>query len=68
MQTTGVKYNINFNKNFNLLELIQIFKNKIKLSPFGKPEFVFNDVFLAHFNKQISCHKINDGSKINVYL
>jgi len=68
MQTTGVKYNINFNKNITLLELIEIFKKKVKLSPFEKPEFVFNDVFLVDFDKPISYYKINNSSKINVYL
>ena len=68
MQTTGVKYNINFNKNITLMELIEIFKKKVKLSPFEKPEFVFNDVFLVDFDKPISYYKINNNSKINVYL
>ena len=68
MQTTGVKYNINANKNITLLELIEIFKKKVKLSPFEKPEFVFNDVFLVDFDKPISYYKINNSSKINVYL
>lgn len=68
MQNTGVKYNINFNKNITLLELIEIFKKKVKLSPFEKPEFVFNDVFLVDFDKPISYYKINNSSKINVYL
>ena len=68
MQTTGVKYNINANKNITLLELIEIFKKKVKLSPFEKPEFVFNDVFLVDFDKPLSYYKINNSSKINVYL
>ena len=68
MQTTGVKYNINFNKNITLFELIEIFKKKVKLSPFEKPEFVFNDVFLVDFDKPISYYNINNNSKINVYL
>ena len=68
MQTTGVKYNINANKNITLLELIEIFKKKVKLSPFEKPEFVFNDVFLVDFDKPISYYKINNSSKINVYI
>ena len=68
MQTTGVKYIININNDITLLELIETFKKKVKLSPFEKPEFVFNDVFLVDFDKTISYYKINDSSKINVYL
>lgn len=68
MQTTGGKYIININNNITLLELIETFKKKVKLSPFEKPEFVFNDVFLVDLDKPISYYKINDNSKINVYL
>ena len=68
MQTTGVKYIINVNNNITLFELIEIFKKKVKLSPFEKPEFVFNDVFLVDFDKPISYYKLNNNSKINVYL
>ena len=68
IQSTGVKYNINVNQNVKLMELIELFKKKINLSSFEKPEFVFNSVFLIDFEKPISDYKIVDNSKINVFI
>ena len=68
IQSTGVKYNININENVKLIELIELFKKKIHLSSFEKPEFVFNTVFLVDFEKKISEYKIGDNSKINVFI
>lgn len=68
IQSTGVKYNINVKENVKLIELIELFKKKIKLSSFEKPEFVFNAVFLVDFEKPISEYKIGDNSKINVFI
>ena len=68
IQSTGVKYNININENVELFELIELFKKKIHLSSFEKPEFVFNTVFLVDFEKKISEYKIGDNSKINVFI
>ena len=68
IQSTGVKYNININENVKLIELIELFKKKIHLSSFEKPEFVFNTVFLVDFEKKISDYKIGDNSKINVFI
>jgi len=68
IQSTGVKYNININENVKLIELIELFKKKLHLSSFEKPEFVFNTVFLVDFEKKISEYKIGDNSKINVFI
>ena len=68
IQSTGVKYNINTNKNSKLIDLIELFKKKIKLSSFEKPEFVFNTVFLIDYEKPISNYKICDNSKIIVFI
>ena len=68
IQSTGVKYNINIRENVKLNELIELFKKKIKLSSFEKPEFVFNEVFLVDFEKPISDYKIKDNSKIVVFI
>ena len=68
IQSTGVKYNINTKENVKLIELIELFKKKIQLSAFEKPEFVFNTVFLVDFEKPISEYKIYDNSKINVFI
>ena len=68
IQSTGVKYNININKDSKLIDLIELFKKKIKLSSFEKPEFVFNTAFLIDFEKPISDYKIYDNSKINVFI
>ena len=68
IQSTGVKYNININENVKLFDLIELFKKKIHLSSFEKPEFVFNTVFLVDFEKKISEYKIGDNSKINVFI
>ena len=68
IQSTGVKYNININQNVKLIELIELFKKKINLSSFEKPEFVFNSVFLIDFEKPICDYKIIDNSKINVFI
>lgn len=68
MQSTGVKYNINTDQNIKLNDLIELFKKKIKIPPFEKPEFVFNTVFLVDFDKPLSEYKIGDNSKINVFI
>ena len=68
IQSTGVKYNINVKENVKLIELIELFKKKIKISAFEKPEFVFNTVFLVDFEKPISNYKIYDNSKIKVFI
>jgi len=68
IQSTGIKYNININENVKLIELIELFKKKIELTSFEKPEFVFNDVFLVDYEKPISDYKIGDNSKINVFI
>ena len=68
LKSTGVKYNLNINKNSKLIDLIELFKKKIKLSAFEKPEFFFNTVFLVDFEKPISDYKITDNSKINVFI
>ena len=68
MQSTGTKYNINVNKNVKLIELIELFKKKIQLSPYEKPEFVYNSSFLIDFEKSIADYKIGDNSKINVFI
>ena len=68
IQSTGVKYNININKNSKLNDLIDLFKKKIKLSSFEKPEFVYNAVFLIDFDKSISDYKICDNSKITAFI
>ena len=68
IQSTGIKYIINVNKNVKLIDLIELFKKKIQLSPFEKPEFVFDSVFLIDFEKSISDYNIKDNSKINVFI
>ena len=68
IQSTGVKYIIDVKENVKLIELIELFKKKLKLSTFEKPEFVFNSVFLIDFEKPISYYKICDNSKINVFI
>ena len=68
IQSTGVKYSININENVKLNELIELFKKKIKISSFEKPDFLFNEVFMVDFEKPISDYKIKDNSKIVVFL
>jgi hypothetical protein len=68
IQSTGVKYYINIKENAKLIELIELFKKKIQISTFEKPEFVFNTVFLVDFEKPIADYKICDNSKINVFI
>ena len=68
IQSTGVKYNININKNVKLIDLIELFKKKIQLSSFEKPDFVFDSFFLIDFEKPISDYNIKDNSKINVFI
>jgi len=68
VQSTGVKYQININKNCKLIELIDEFKKKVKLSSFERPEFVFNNIYLIDNDKLISDYNIIDKSKINVFL
>ena len=68
IQSTGERHYINTKKDIKFNDLIEIFKNKIDLSPFEKPEFMFNDVYLIDYDKPISEYNINDKSKINVYI
>jgi len=68
IQSTGERHNINTKKDIKFNDLVEIFKNKIDLSPFEKPEFMFNDVYLIDYDKPISEYNINDKSKINVYI
>ena len=68
IQSTGERHNINAKKDIKLNDLIEIFKNKIDLSPFEKPEFMFNGVYLIDYDKSISEYNIKDKSKINVYI
>ena len=68
IQSTGEKHYINTKKDIKFNDLVEIFKNKIDLSPFEKPEFMFNGVYLIDYDKPISEYNINDKSKINVYI
>ena len=68
IQSTGERHYINTKKDIKFNDLVEIFKNKIDLSPFEKPEFMFNDVYLIDYDKPISEYNINDKSKINVYI
>ena len=68
IQSTGERHYINTKKDIKFNDLVEIFKNKIDLSPFEKPEFMFNGVYLIDFDKPISEYNINDKSKINVYI
>ena len=68
VQSTGERHNINTKKDIKFNDLVEIFKNKIDLSPFEKPEFMFNGVYLIDYDKPISEYNINDKSKINVYI
>ena len=68
IQSTGERHNINTKKDIKFNDLVEIFKNKIDLSPFEKPEFMFNGVYLIDYDKPISEYNINDKSKINVYI
>ena len=68
IQSTGERHNINTKKEIKLNDLIELFKNKIDLSPFEKPEFMFNGVYLIDYDKSIEEYNIEDKSKINVYI
>ena len=68
IQSTGERHKIYTKKDIKFNDLIEIFKNKIDLSPFEKPEFMFNGVYLIDYDKPISEYNINDKSKINVYI
>ena len=68
IQSTGERHYINTKKDIKFNDLVEIFKNKIDLSPFEKPEFMFNGVYLIDYDKPISEYNINDKSKINVYI
>ena len=68
IQSTGERHNITTKKEIKLNDLIEIFKNKIDLSPFEKPEFMFNGVYLIDYDKSIAEYDIKDKSKINVYI
>ena len=68
IQSTGERHYINTKKDIKFNDLVEIFKNKIDLSPFEKPEFMFNGVYLIDYDKPISEYNINDKTKINVYI
>ena len=68
IQSIGERHNINTKKDIKLNDLLEIFKNKIDMSPFEKPEFMFNGVYLIDYDKSISEYNIKDKSKINVYI
>ena len=68
IQATGQKVIIKTIKDIKLIDLIELFRKKMKLSSFEKPEFVFNAVFLIDSDKPISDYNINDGDKINVFI
>lgn len=68
IQSTGERHNINTKKEIKLYDLIENFKNTIDMSPFEKPEFMFNGVYLIDYDKSIAEYNINDKSKINVYI
>ena len=68
IQSTGERHYINTKKDIKFNDLVEIFKNKIDLSPFEKPDFMFNGVYLIDYDKPISEYNINDKSKINVYI
>ena len=68
IQATSQKINIKAARDIKLIDLIELFRKKMKLSPFEKPEFVFNTVFLIDSDKPISDYNINDGDKINVFI
>ena len=68
IQSTGERHNINTKKEIKLYDLIEKFKNTIDMSPFEKPEFMFNGVYLIDYDKSIAEYNINDKSKINVYI
>ena len=68
IQSTNEKYNINTNLDAKLNDLVEMFKNKIELSPFEKPEFMFNGVYLIDYDKSIKEYNIGDKSKIHVFI
>ena len=68
IQSTGERHNINTKKEIKLYDLIEKFKNTIDMSPFEKPEFMFDGVYLIDYDKSIAEYNINDKSKINVYI
>ena len=68
IQSTGEKYNINTNQDVKLNDLIEKFKKKIDLSPFEKPEFMYNGIYLIDTDKSIIEYNIKDKSKLNVYI
>lgn len=68
IQSTGERHNINTKKEIKLYDLIEKFKNTIDMSPFEKPEFMFNGVYLIDYDKSIEDYNITDKSKINVYI
>ena len=45
-----------------------MFKKKIDLSSFERPEFMFKGVYLIDYDKPIEDYNITDKSKINVYI
>lgn len=68
IQATGQKIILKTDKNIKLIDLIELFRKKMKLSSFERPEFVFNGVYLIDSDKPISDYKIEDGNKINVFI
>ena len=68
IQSTGEKYNINAIQDIKFNDLVEIFKKKINLSSFERPEFMLNGVYLIDYDKSIAEYNITDKSKINVYI
>ena len=68
IQSTGEKHNIIAKKGMKFNDLVEIFKKKIDLSSFERPEFMFNGVYLIDYDKPIGEYNIADKSKINVYI
>ena len=68
IQSTGEKYNLKAKQGIKLSDLIEMFKKKIDLSSFERPEFMFKGVYLIDYDKPIEDYNITDKSKINVYI
>ena len=68
IQSSGEKHNLNVKQDIKFNDLVEMFKNKIELSPFEKPEFMLNGVYLIDYDKSIKEYNITDKSKINVFI
>jgi uncharacterized protein with PQ loop repeat len=68
IQSSGEKHNFNIRQDIKFNDLVEMFKNKIELSPFEKPEFMLNGVYLIDYDKSIKEYNITDKSKINVFI